>query len=139
MTRVFANLLSNALKFTPEHGSVKVTVKRQDYQLLITVADSGPGVPMRERNRIFEKFAQVEGGERRGAGLGLTFCKMAVEAHGGSLTVDASDLGGALFLLSLPLSEEEISLPLQITAPDNTYSDWALDRPHHTPTPKLNS
>lgn len=135
MTRVFANLLSNALKFTPEYGTVKVTVKRQNYQLIVAVADSGPGVPLRERIRIFEKFAQVEGGERRGAGLGLTFCKMAVEAHGGSLTVGASDLGGALFSLSLPLTEEEISLPQQMSAPDNAYGEWALDTPHHTPTP----
>jgi signal transduction histidine kinase len=75
ISRLFANVLSNALKFTPEGGKVKVYIARQENQLLITVADSGPGVPLHERERIFEKFAQVEGGERRGAGLGLTFCK----------------------------------------------------------------
>ncbi len=136
ISRVFANLLSNALKFTPEGGKVKVHIARQEHELMITVADSGPGVPLHERKRIFEKFAQVEGGERRGAGLGLTFCKMVAEAHGGNLTVSESDLGGALFCLSLPFTEEEASLPIEISLPQAAYgSDWALDTPHHTPTP----
>ena len=136
ISRVFANLLSNALKFTPEGGKVKVHIAHREQQLLITVADSGPGVPLHERERIFEKFAQVEGGERRGAGLGLTFCKMVAEAHGGNLTVSESTLGGALFCLMLPFTEEEASLPADISLPQSTYGgDWALDTPHHTPTP----
>ncbi|WP_420644173.1 ATP-binding protein [Candidatus Leptofilum sp.] len=136
MTRVFTNLLSNALKFTPEHGQVNVHIALKEAQLVVTVADSGPGVPADERDRIFEKFAQVDGGERRGAGLGLTFCKMVAEAHGGSLTVEESDLGGALFCLVLPFKPEESLLftdeNVQTQPP---YSDWALDTPHHTPTP----
>ena len=136
ISRVFANLLSNALKFTPESGKVQVEISQQNHELRITVADSGPGVPAHERQRIFEKFAQVEGGERRGAGLGLTFCKMVAEAHGGSLTVEESKLGGALFCLILPFSEEEVYLAEEITQPQpKSYGDWALDAPHHTPTP----
>jgi len=136
ISRVFANLLSNALKFTPEGGKVKVHITRQEHELMITVADSGPGVPLNERERIFEKFAQVEGGERRGAGLGLTFCKMVAEAHGGDLTVSESALGGALFCLILPFTEEEASLPAEISLSSSAYgSEWALDTPHHTPTP----
>ncbi|MAT97581.1 MAG: hypothetical protein CL608_10600 [Anaerolineaceae bacterium] len=136
ISRVFANLLSNALKFTPEGGRVKVNITRQENLLFITVADSGPGVPLHERERIFEKFAQVEGGERRGAGLGLTFCKMVAEAHSGNLTVSESDMGGALFCLTLPFTEEEASLSAEVSLPSATYGgDWALDTPHHTPTP----
>ena len=135
INRVFANLLSNALKFTPEGGSVKTDIAREVNQLVITIEDSGPGVPLHERERIFEKFAQVEGGERRGAGLGLTFCKMVVEAHDGNLTVSESDLGGALFCLTLPFSEEEDNLLTEISLQQAPYSDWALDTPHHTPTP----
>lgn len=135
VSRVFANLLSNALKFTPENGTVAVHLARQQNQLELTVADSGPGVPLHERERIFEKFAQVEGAERRGAGLGLTFCKMVAEAHGGSLTVRESNLGGALFCLILPFTEEEASLPAEISMPHILYNEWALDTPHHTPTP----
>lgn len=135
ITRVFANLLSNALKFTPDRGTVKVHIAKRVGELIITVADSGPGVPKHERDRIFEKFAQVEGGERRGAGLGLTFCKMVVEAHGGTLTVSESELGGALFQLTLPFSEEEAILFEELALPPASYSDWALDTAHHTPTP----
>ena len=137
ISRVFANLLSNALKFTPEGGKVKVHIVHQEHRLLFTVADSGPGIPLHERERIFEKFAQVEGGERRGAGLGLTFCKMVAEAHGGNLSVSESHLGGALFCLVLPFSEEEARLPAEASpSPQSNYgSDWALDTPHHTPTP----
>lgn len=128
MTRVFANLLSNALKFTPEHGSVKVHLSRQADQMVLEIADSGPGVPPNERERIFEKFAQVEGSDRRGAGLGLTFCKMVTEAHDGRLTVGKSRLGGALFRLALPIGEE-VSLPEQIALPERGYSDWQFDTP----------
>ena len=135
ITRVFANLLSNALKFTPESGTVKVSIIRQENELVMMVADSGPGVPVHERERIFEKFAQVEGGERRGAGLGLTFCKMVVEAHNGSLIVRESDLGGALFSLTLPFSGDEVSLPEQFALPEKAYGEWALDTGHHSPRP----
>lgn len=136
ITRVFANLLSNALKFTPERGKVRVHVSRAENQLVITIADSGPGVPLHERERIFEKFAQLEGGERKGAGLGLMFCKMVTEAHGGTLAVEDSDMGGALFRLILPFSEEEAVLFEEMPMPKSAYSsEWALDTIHHTPTP----
>ena len=135
ITRVFANLLSNALKFTPESGSVRVTITHEDGGLMVAVADSGPGVPLHERERIFEKFAQVEGGERRGAGLGLTFCKMVIEAHEGTLIVKESDMGGALFCLTIPFNGDEVTLPEQVSLTDTSYNSWALDAPHHTPTP----
>jgi signal transduction histidine kinase len=134
IARVFTNLISNALKFTPERGKVKVHLAREENKLIITVADSGPGVPQHERERIFEKFAQVEGGERRGAGLGLTFCKMVAEAHGGQLTVEESELGGALFRLTLPFNEEEAILLEEMPLPVS-YGEWALDTSHHSPTP----
>jgi signal transduction histidine kinase len=135
ISRIFANLLSNALKFTPESGTVAVNLSRQQNQLVITVADSGPGVPLHERDRIFEKFAQIDGAERRGAGLGLTFCKMVAEAHGGNLTVQESALGGAMFCLILPLGEEDANQFPEIAWPQTTYNDWTLDTAHHTPTP----
>jgi signal transduction histidine kinase len=135
ISRVFANLLSNAVKFTPERGKVIVHMTRQPNQLVVTIADSGPGVPVHERERIFEKFAQIKGAERRGAGLGLTFCRMVTEAHGGSLTVGESELGGALFCLTLPFTEEEANILSEISLPSSF--DWALDSAsaHHSPNP----
>ncbi|GAB4272041.1 MAG: hypothetical protein Kow0080_18020 [Candidatus Promineifilaceae bacterium] len=100
--RVMNNLLANALKFTPEEGVIAVTLSRAHKDVVIFVDDNGPGVPVSERERIFEKFGQIERAERRGSGLGLTFCKMAVEAHGGLLTVLDSPWGGARFVVHLP-------------------------------------
>ncbi len=101
--RVIHNLLSNALKLTPDQGKIEVRGAVEGGFLLLSVADSGPGVPVADRQRIFDKFAQLDNKTRRGKGLGLTFCKMAVEVHGGMLTVEDSPLGGALFRLALPL------------------------------------
>ena len=104
--RVINNLISNALKFTPNEGTINISINHENEEVIIAIADSGPGVPLDDRQRIFEKFAQIKGHERRGAGLGLTFCKMVTEAHGGQLTVEDSSLGGALFILCLPTWED---------------------------------
>ena len=105
--RVITNLLSNALKFTPDEGQIYVHIETENDQVIVNIEDSGPGIPANERQRIFEKFAQLKGNERRGAGLGLTFCKMVTEAHHGQLTVDQSQFNGARFKLSLPSWQEE--------------------------------
>ena len=104
-SRVLDNLISNALKFTPEGGEIRVKAAANGNSVDIWVADNGPGVPDSAREKIFEKFAQIKGHERRGAGLGLTFCRMVAEAHKGTLTIEDSPLGGALFHVSLPYDE----------------------------------
>jgi signal transduction histidine kinase len=75
----------------------------------VEVIDTGPGIPVEERTRIFEKFTQIQGrvGSRRGSGLGLAFCKMAVEAHGGNIWVeDGPDGRGSRFAFTLPYRSE---------------------------------
>ncbi|HRQ41876.1 MAG TPA: HAMP domain-containing sensor histidine kinase [Chloroflexota bacterium] len=116
MRRVIHNLLANALKLTPDHGKIEVCGAVEGGQLHLSVADSGPGIPVADRQRIFDKFAQLDTKTRRGKGLGLTFCKMAVEVHGGLLTVEDSPLGGALFRLVLPLEGA-----LQLTSPQPSF------------------
>lgn len=106
LSRVVENLLSNALKFTPEGGSIRVGARGVDDHLELEVSDSGPGVPVADRDRIFEKFARLQGMRARGAGLGLTLCKMAVEAHGGQIEVSDGPEGGALFRIELPLPRD---------------------------------
>lgn len=103
--RVVHNLVANALKFTPDGGEITVQASGEKNTLVVTVADSGPGIPPPERQRIFEKFTQLDTHNRRGKGLGLTFCKMAVEAHGGILSAEDSPLGGAMFRMTLPSEE----------------------------------
>ncbi len=108
LQRVLANLVGNALKFTPAEGSVRVTahVDEAAGTMNIAVSDTGAGIPKQDHARIFEMFAQGEtdsAAQRQGTGLGLTFCKMVVEAHGGSITVDSEEGKGSTFTVRLPL------------------------------------
>jgi len=105
--RIATNLLGNAVKFTPAGGEVAITVhaERNTPGVHITVRDSGEGIPAEYRDRIFEKFGQVETRKARrvvSTGLGLTFCKMATEAHGGKIRVDSEMGVGSVFHVMLP-------------------------------------
>ncbi len=106
--RVVVNLVDNALKFTPKGGCVTLAAKEIDAEWVeVLVSDNGPGIPPQERERIFEKFTQIKSPNiasgRRGSGLGLTFCKMAVEAHGGTIHAeDGLDGRGVAFHIRLP-------------------------------------
>lgn len=117
LRRVMDNIITNALKFSPENGRVAVSAMNDESHLMIEVADNGPGVSPTQRELIFEKFSQVHATERRGVGLGLTFCKMVIEAHQGTIVVEDSPMGGALFRISLPLQSDllltEKSKPLR--------------------------
>jgi signal transduction histidine kinase len=105
LDRVLSNLLDNAIKYTPKGGKISVAAERREGAILVSVTDSGPGIPPAERERIFERFAQVTGDKLagRGFGLGLTFCRLAVEAHGGRIWVEPGEGGvGSRFVFSLP-------------------------------------
>jgi two-component system, sensor histidine kinase and response regulator len=103
--RVLDNLLDNAIKFTPVSGVITVEAKSGESVVLISVADTGEGVPESSRTRVFEKFEQLKpaGTGQRGSGLGLTFCKLAVEAHNGSIWIEDNEPRGSRFVFSLPL------------------------------------
>lgn len=104
--RVLANLLDNAIKFTPDEGQVWVEARPEADSVRVEVVDTGPGVPLQERARIFEKFTQGQMETRMGTGLGLTFCRMAVEAHNGSLRVEDGPKGiGSRFIFTLPKAQ----------------------------------
>jgi len=101
--RVFQNLLSNALKYTPAGGDVRIVVTPSPSEVRVAVTDTGPGIAPEYHQRIFEKFGQVEDRKNRlGTGLGLTFCKLAVEAHGGRIGVESAVGQGSTFWLALP-------------------------------------
>lgn len=101
--RVLQNLLSNALKFSPVGGNVRITAIPALKDVRISITDSGPGIASEHHERIFEKFGQVSGKTSRlGTGLGLTFCKLAVEAHGGRIGVESIVGQGSTFWLALP-------------------------------------
>lgn len=107
--KVLGNLLSNAIKFTPSPGRIDVTVAPEGARVVVSVEDSGPGVPAAHRRAIFERFYQVDGSVRRaheGSGIGLALAREIVALHGGALEYTESALGGAGFRVLLPRSAE---------------------------------
>ena len=104
--RVLQNLLTNAFQFTPEESTIRVAVEAHGDLVKVSVHDDGPGIPPEYHEKIFEKFGQVEMGDRKRkltSGLGLTFCKLAVEAHGGAIGVTSEPGKGSAFWFTLPL------------------------------------
>ncbi len=107
LERVVANLLSNAIKHTPEGGTITIGARERGGEAVLYVSDTGEGIPEAYHTVIFEKFRQAEvkrAGVRTDHGLGLTFCRMAVEAHGGRIWVESAPGRGSTFYVSLPLA-----------------------------------
>jgi signal transduction histidine kinase len=107
LRRILVNLLGNAIKFTPRNGRVTLRCQPEgETALKFSIIDTGEGIPPEAFDKIFEKFGQVEGrqaGHRMSTGLGLTFCKMAVEAHGGEIGVQSTLGQGSTFWFTIPL------------------------------------
>jgi signal transduction histidine kinase len=107
--RVLENLVSNALKFSPKRGTVTIRIEYlqqkspQWPQLCLRVQDEGPGVPEEYRHKIFDKFSIVDLNQRdvTQVGLGLAFCKLVVEAHGGRIFVEANQPTGSIFVVEI--------------------------------------
>jgi signal transduction histidine kinase len=103
---VLQNLIGNAIKFTPPHGTISVTAARREAEqpestkLLVQVRDSGAGIPPDIKSRLFQKFVSGQQPER-GSGLGLAFCKLALEAHGERIWVESEPGHGTTFFFSL--------------------------------------
>jgi len=107
LRRVLVNLLGNAVKFTPAKGHITVTarVDATKKEVIVGVSDTGEGIPKEAFERIFQKFGQVEtrkAGKTKSTGLGLTFCKLAIEAHGGHIWVESEPGQGSTFFFTLP-------------------------------------
>lgn len=101
--RVLANLLDNCAKYAPRGRAVRVDVRRHPEETLITVIDGGPGIPAAQRDAIFSLYGQLEAGAHRTSrGLGLAFCRVAVQAHGGTIDVVDAPTGGTAFRIALP-------------------------------------
>ncbi|MDB4989363.1 MAG: hypothetical protein JWN04_4541 [Myxococcaceae bacterium] len=101
ISQVLANLLSNALKFTPAGGSVTMSVAREGSEVLISVTDTGVGIPEEQVEVVFERFRQLRI-DRRGLGLGLYIAKSIIDAHGGRIWVDRPASGGTAVHFTLP-------------------------------------
>jgi len=104
LERVLANLVGNALKFTPPGGSVAISCRATPGEAFFSVEDSGPGIPREKQLEVFEKYFQLDEHKYRGLGLGLAMCKMAVELHNGRIWVESGDGKGSRFVFSVPRS-----------------------------------
>ena len=114
MEQVLLNLLDNALKYSPPGSPVDVKAWAGPKTVTLSVADHGPGIAEGEEERIFEKLARGRGSEGQpGAGLGLAICRGIVTAHGGRIQAANHPLGGAQFLVTLPLGEPPPLLPAE--------------------------
>ena len=116
--RVIVNLIENAIKFTPPEGKISVGATVEPGFLRIWVQDTGRGMSAEEKERIFSKYTQFgAGGGMRGLGLGLAFCRLAVQGHGGQIEVESEPGTGSRFSFTLPLPDDrnpgQAALPLE--------------------------
>jgi NtrC-family two-component system sensor histidine kinase KinB len=102
--RVLINLLENGIKYTPQGSQITVGGKRDKDLVVMWVEDNGPGVPPAERERVFDKFTRLHRDTTRGFGLGLAYCRLAIEAHNGRIWVESSQSTGACFKFTLPIA-----------------------------------
>lgn len=103
LRRVLTNLLSNAIKFTPTGGKIELEITENDENFQFSVRDNGPGIPRDEQERIFDLYTRGASVRQiEGSGIGLAFCKLAVEAHGGRIWFDSAPGEGATFTFTIP-------------------------------------
>jgi PAS domain S-box-containing protein len=103
--RVLINLLENAIKYSKAGTRIQVGAKAIGEAVQFWVQDEGPGIPLADQKRIFEKFTRLKAGSRRptGLGIGLAFCRTAVQAHGGTIWIESEEGNGSRFVFSLPV------------------------------------
>ena len=155
LNTLLRNLLSNALKFTPAGGEIRVRVAEELDAALLEVEDTGPGIPQAERARIFERFARLpeaQAAQVPGWGIGLSLVHEVAQLHGGKVEVDEAPGGGARFRVRLPraslTSDEQAppageaptrasfaEQPLPAGAAQVRAAPWPKERPHEEPLP----
>ena len=100
--QVWTNLIGNAIKFTPENGTISISICQKGANIQVSVADSGIGMSQETQNHIFEKFYQGDTSRKaQGNGLGLALCRKIIDLSGGSITVDSEEGRGSTFTVSL--------------------------------------
>ncbi|MDA0998652.1 MAG: ATP-binding protein [Proteobacteria bacterium] len=112
------NILSNAVKFTPENGRIRISAQRQDGNVVLTTSDSGIGISAKDQERVFEKFERGSSAEARrsGAGLGLSLVKSFIELHGGTVELQSAADVGTKVICTLPARAGSAALPHKANA-----------------------
>lgn len=112
IAQVFTNLVGNAAKYSPAKTSISISAIAQDEFIEVTVSDEGPGIPLEERESVFQAFqrAATSAVDREGAGLGLAICKGMIEAHGGRIWIQDNNAVGTKISFVLPITHERVNL-----------------------------
>jgi two-component system sensor histidine kinase KdpD len=108
LEQVFVNLLENAARYCPLGSTVEIAATTEDQSLLVSVSDNGPGLTPGTEEKVFAKFYRGVSppDARRGSGLGLAICRAVIRLHGGAITASNRPVGGAQFLIRLPIPRE---------------------------------
>ncbi|WP_432409237.1 ATP-binding protein [Wukongibacter sp. M2B1] len=117
--RIILNLLSNAVKFTPKNGKIFVNIGEENDRVLISVRDTGIGIPKEKQNSIFDRFVQVDKSiirKNEGSGIGLSLVKSLIEMHGGNISLTSKEGEGSEFTIELPINVLDVSV-------SNEYQD----------------
>jgi signal transduction histidine kinase len=109
LRQMMDNLISNSVKYTPMGGEITVSADKENGQVIIRVADTGPGIPVEDQSRIFEKFYRAKNVEAGipGTGLGLAITKSIVDNHRGRIWVESEPGKGSTFTVVLPIAQDE--------------------------------
>lgn len=129
LDRCLINILDNAIKYSPENTAIQIFGKAGKNEVNITVSDEGPGINPGEEQKIFELYYTATGPSRKekSSGMGLTFCKMVVEAHGGKIDAESNPSGGAIFTISLPMVIQDSDMLADTNqTPSRHFSEDAL-------------
>ena len=105
LREMIVNLVDNALRYTPAGGTVTVKLAAIDRECVLTVTDTGPGIPAKEREQVFERFYRIAGATEEGSGLGLAIVREVVENAGGRITLGDGAAGGLVVEVRLPLAK----------------------------------
>ncbi len=106
--RVYVNLLTNAIKFSPENGPITLNSEINDSHIIISISDEGAGIAIEDQDSIFDLYQQIDAkksGKVNSTGIGLSFCKMAIEEHQGKIWVDSQYKKGSRFIFKLPINK----------------------------------
>ncbi|MCA9942076.1 MAG: GAF domain-containing protein [Anaerolineales bacterium] len=112
MNQVLDNLIGNAFKFSPDGGTIRLSMAENDQDVLVSVVDEGIGMPAEKHQRIFERFYQIDGSSRRrfgGTGIGLAIVKRIIDAHEGKIWVESELNKGSAFFFTLPIVKQDIA------------------------------
>jgi Signal transduction histidine kinase len=112
LQRMIANLLDNALKYTPPEGKVRINLDKNSHDIMITVTDTGIGIPLSDQQRVFERFFRCDHSRsEEGCGLGLSFSRAVARAHGGDITMTSIPGESSTFIINLPIDSSNTRTP----------------------------